>query len=136
LYKHLHNDDVGPPPASELDSLWAAILANPMLHYLAADLDGRIVSTCALTIIPNLTRGCRPYGLIENVVTHPDFRRRGLGKAVIRHALGIAWKHGCYKVMLMTGRKQPEVHQFYCSAGFIGGVKTGFIAYPSGHRQE
>lgn len=130
LYKHLHNEDSDPLPAPALDRLWADILANPMLHHVVADLEGQLVSSCVLVIIPNLTRGCRPYGLIENVVTHHDFRRHGLGTAVLRYALNEAWKHGCYKVMLMTGRKQPEVHQFYQSAGFAGGVKTAYVASP------
>lgn len=132
LYKHLHEDDDVPPSATALDRLWADIQANPMLHYVVATSEGRLVSSCTLTVIPNLTRGCRPYGLIENVVTHRDYRRHGLGKAVLRYALNKAWDQGCYKVMLMTGRKQPEVHRFYQSVGFEGGVKTAYIAYPPG----
>jgi GNAT superfamily N-acetyltransferase len=130
LYKHLHQDDDPLPGDLELTSIWKGICANPMLHYIVADSGGSIVSSCALVIIPNVTRGARPYGLIEHVVTHADYRCRGLGTAVLKHALGLAWESNCYKVMLLTGSKRPETLRFYEKAGFIQGVKTGFIAFP------
>jgi GNAT superfamily N-acetyltransferase len=81
-----------------------------------------------LTIIPNLTRGAQPYGVIENVVTHPDFRRQGIGTRILQAALASAWERGCYKVMLMTGRKDEATLRFYQQAGFEAGVKTAFVA--------
>src|SRR5262245_29560040 len=78
LYRHLHPGDAELSISTDIEQLWQRILSDPQLHYLVADVDGRVVSTCNLTIIPNLTRGARPYGVIENVVTHPDFRRRGI----------------------------------------------------------
>jgi GNAT superfamily N-acetyltransferase len=128
LYEHLHADDAPLPDRGELEKLWCEILENPLLHYLVAELDGRLVSSCTLAITPNLTRGARPYGLIENVVTHADYRGRGLATAVLRHALDLAWKLGCYKVMLLTGSKEAGVHRFYEGAGFTKDEKTGFIA--------
>jgi GNAT superfamily N-acetyltransferase len=80
--------------------------------------------------VPNLTRGARPYGLIENVVTHPDWRGRGIGTAVLHHALNLAWDADCYKVMLLTGRTDEATLGFYERAGFAGGEKTGFVARP------
>jgi ribosomal protein S18 acetylase RimI-like enzyme len=71
-----------------------------------------------LAITPDLTRGCRPYGLIENVVTHAAHRRRGYGRQVLAHALSDAGQHGCCKVMLMTGRKDEAIYRFYESLGF------------------
>ena len=89
---------------------------------------GVLISTCTLVTVPNLTRGVRPYGLIENVVTHPDHRRTGLGRAVLSFALDVAWKAGCYTVMLATGSRREETLHFYEGAGFDRGGKTFFEA--------
>jgi GNAT superfamily N-acetyltransferase len=83
-----------------------------------------------LSIIPNLSRGCRPYGLVENVVTHEGFRRKGCGTAVLAKALALARESGCYKVMLLTGRKDEGIFRFYESAGFDGNDKRAFLARP------
>lgn len=127
LYAHLHPDDSSTTP-DVVDSVWKQVRSTPGIHIIVADSDGLLVASCALCIIPNLTRGCRPYGLIENVVTHADFRRQGLGKQVVRRALDIAWANDCYKVMLLTGRSDPEIRRFYEACGFVFGQKTGFLA--------
>ena len=131
LLAHLHpTDDM--LPLSEAAPLWQALRQDPNQQCWGAFWNGSLVATCTLVIIPNLTRGGHPYGLIENVVTHPDFRRRGLGTTVLRRALEAAWERNCYKVMLMTGSKNEATLQFYEKAGFQRGVKTGFVARPSG----
>jgi GNAT superfamily N-acetyltransferase len=75
---------------TELEGL-GAILADPQMLYLVAEVDGKIISSCTLAIILNLTRGARPYGLIENVVTHPDFRRQSFGTRLLHATLKLAW---------------------------------------------
>jgi GNAT superfamily N-acetyltransferase len=94
------------------------------------ELDDVLIATCTVVIIPNLTRGARPYALIENVVTHEAYRRRGIARQLMHHAQQVAWDAGCYKVMLLTGSKRDEVYEFYEKCGFVKGVKTGFIAKP------
>ena len=131
LYRHLHADDGPLPDESAVAALWAEIQADPqMVIFIAEGPEGQPIASCTLAVIRNLTRGGRPYAIIENVVTHADFRRQGYGAAVLRHALESAWSRGCYKVMLMTGSKREETLRFYENAGFVRGVKTGFIAYP------
>lgn len=110
---------------------WSQILSDPNPHYFVAETDGDLVATCTLALIPNLTRNLRPYGLIENVVTDPAFRKKGFGTEVLQCALHEAWGAGCYKVMLATGSRDEATLRFYERAGFIRGLKTGFIAYPS-----
>jgi GNAT superfamily N-acetyltransferase len=131
LYRYLHPEEPELPVTTDLAELWQRIQSDPQLLYFVGDVDGQVVSTCNLTIIPNLTRGARPYGLIENVVTHPDFRRKGIGTMVLRTALSQAWERGCYKVMLLIGRKDDATLRFYEEAGFEAGVKTGFVAKPA-----
>ena len=131
LYTHLHRQDAPLPEKSILLLIWKEITRNSLLHYFVVENNNKIVSSCSLSIIPNLTRGARPYGVIENVVTHSDYRKRGFGTSILRHALDFAWKNNCYKVMLSTGSKDPTIYQFYENAGFKKGIKTDFIAYPS-----
>jgi len=129
LYKHLNADD---PElrAADIGALWDQIYNDPNMHYIVAVEGERLVASCVLVIIPNLTRNARPYGLIENVVTHPDYRRKGYGTAVLKKALDIAWEQNCYKVMLLTSSKKEGTLQFYENAGFVKGIKTGFLARP------
>lgn len=131
LYGHLHVKDEPRPPRSEVESVWRSIHENDNLKYFGAFMDKTLVSSCAIALIPNLTRGCRPYGVIENVVTHADFRRRGYGRAVLEHALAWAWKKNCYKVMLLTSRKDKGTLAFYEKAGFDGKAKHAFLAKPT-----
>ena len=83
------------------------------------------VATCTLVVVPNLTRRCAPYALIENVVTHTDFRQLGFGQKVLAAAIDAAWAKGCYKIMLLTGSTEPATLSFYRRAGFEA-TKTGF----------
>ena len=87
LYKHLHADDVPLPEDAILQQVWAEILNDPKVHCLVADVSGKVVASCVLVVVPNLTRGARPYGLIENVVTHADYRRKGIATQLLHHAL-------------------------------------------------
>lgn len=131
LYRHLHASDAPMPERRRVEACWREILDNPHLRYFGVFIENRLVSSCVLSIIPNLTRGCRPYGLIENMVTHTDFRRNGYGKAVLQHALDYAWQLNCYKVMLLTGRKNEATYAFYEAAGFDRHAKQAFLAKPA-----
>ena len=131
LYAHLHERDDQAASAAVAEAVWAEVLANPRIKYFGGFASGSLVSSCTLTVIPNLTRACRPYGVIENVVTHAMYRGQGWGRAVLAHALGDAWRQNCYKVMLLTGRKDEATLRFYEHAGFDQHDKQAFVAKPA-----
>lgn len=127
LYRQLNPED--PVLTNGKDrSVLQSILSTPGLSIFLLENDGNVVSTCYLNIIPNLTRSARPYAIIENVVTDKAVRGKGFGKAVMLHAMTVAWKSECYKVMLLTGSKTEATHAFYKSCGFFATEKTGYIA--------
>ena len=96
-------------------------------HILLGFVEDRLVASCTALVIDNLTHEQRPYMLIENVVTHPDFRRRGYGSQLLQSAIQLAGGQNCYKVMLLTGSKLPSTLDFYRRAGFNDRDKTAFI---------
>jgi GNAT superfamily N-acetyltransferase len=124
LYGHLDAQDVRCSP-KEAIAVFSRFVLYPGSAILIGMIGRDLVASCTVVIIPNLTRGGNPYALIENVVTHPDYRNRGFGKAILNAATERAWIEGCYKVMLMTGSKKPSTIAFYEAAGFEQ-TKTGF----------
>ena len=111
-----------------VEQIWAQTLAREGLAVFVSDAASRIVSTCMLITTPNLLRGGRQFGIIENVATHPDFQGRGHGRAVIDAALAEAWKQDCHQVLLQSGRTDPRVHRFYEACGFVPGLRTAYCA--------
>jgi len=136
LYSHMHAEDDPLPKEDIVEKVWHEIQENSHFKYFGVFIDRKIVSSCTLTVIPNLTRGCRPYGVIENVVTHSHYRRKGYASNVLRHALSYAWHKDCYKVMLLTGRKTEEVYRFYESIGFDRYAKQAFLIKPPKAEQQ
>jgi GNAT superfamily N-acetyltransferase len=128
LYRQLHPDDLPPPAEGVLRGIWSRIRRRRGLYCFVAESAGKVVATGVLAVIPNLTRGGRPYGLIENVVADESCRRRGVGTELLRRILQEAERRGCYKLMVLTDMYREGVIEFYRAAGFQTGVKNGLVA--------
>ena len=127
LYLHLHETDI--PDYETACETWEKILADKNYHRIVAEEDGKIVSSCTVVIVPNLTRGVRPYARVENVVTHSDHRKKGLATACLNFAKELAIKANCYNIALLTGAKDEDTLKFYENAGYKRNEKTGFIQW-------
>lgn len=128
LYLVLHEDSV-PEHNDHLRETWSRIMSDEDHHIIVKEVDGRIVSSCVCVIIPNLTRNVRPYAFVENVVTHEDYRGRGYAGECLAYAKQIAKQNNCYKMMLLTGSKNPGTLRFYEKAGYNSSDKTAFIQW-------
>ena len=129
LYLQLHPGDLSFPSDNELNRIWSDISSSSVMHCYVAEKESRVVATGILAVLPNLTRGGRPYGLIENVVTDKRFRRSGIGRELLKHILLEAKHLRCYKVMVLTDVHREGVVEFYQAAGFKTGVKNGLVWY-------
>jgi GNAT superfamily N-acetyltransferase len=126
LYRSLHSKDE-PIEDDRAAEIWAEIVADSRQLYLGGFVGEQLVAACAVTVIPNLTRGGRPYAVIENVVTSTAHRRRGYGTALLRAAIERCWLCDCYKIMLMSAAERTEAHRFYESLGFDRRSKQAFV---------
>lgn len=128
LYMQLHDNPM-PDISKELLDKWNRILNDKDHHIIVAEEEGRIVSSCVCVIIPNLTHEQRPYAFVENVITDETYRGKGLATKCLDFAKEIAQKENCYKMMLLTGSKNPKTLDFYRNAGYNSEDKTAFIQW-------
>ena len=115
-------------PRDRVKRIWRDTLAQQGVYVFLSDDGARIAATCMLITAPNLLRGGRRHGFLENVVTHPELRGRGHGKAVVGAALAHAWAVDCHHVLMQSGRADPRVHKFYEALGFKPGLRTAYVA--------
>lgn len=124
LYRELRPHD---PQLVEAEVVLATLLAQSHVRLIVAEVDGQLAATCQLGVIPTLTNGGRPFGIIEHVITAARFRRQGLSQKVLEQALAIAWQQDCYKVMLLSGEGREAAHRLYEKLGFKAGIEKGFV---------
>lgn len=129
LYGQLNRDDP-PVRGHPYVKVFEQILAREGLDLLLLEVDGSIVGTTCLNVMPNLSRGGRPYAVIENVVIADHLRGQGWGKRLMAGTLERAWAAGCYKAMLQTGSRNPNTHAFYRACGLVDDAKTAYLARP------
>ncbi|MBQ6950535.1 MAG: GNAT family N-acetyltransferase [Clostridia bacterium] len=111
------------PPEEEQDMrLWQNLLGrfekDENMQLLVAEEEGKVVSSLQMAIIESLTHNVRPFAVIENVVTHMDYRNKGYGSALLEKATEIAKEHRCYKIFLETGSNKESTLNFYRNNGF------------------
>ena len=115
-------------PRSRAEGIWSETLGRAGVSVFVSQSGEAIAATCMLIVAPNLLRGGRQHGFIENVITHPDFRGQGYGTCVLAAALEQAWREDCHHVLLQSGRDDPRVLNFYRKAGFVPGLRTAYVA--------
>ena len=80
--------------------------------------DGGVIGCLQLILIPGLGRLGMTRAQIEAVRIDRRYRRRGIGEALIRHAIEHAREQGCGLVQLTTDRSRGDAHRFYERLGF------------------
>ena len=106
--------------ASNDDSFlsWASHMTEtasmPLMGYIWEQ-DGRIVGNASL--IPFRDHGKRIY-LIANVATHPDFRRRGIGRALTERVTQHARAKNASAIWLHVRDDNPGAIKLYEDLGF------------------
>jgi ribosomal protein S18 acetylase RimI-like enzyme len=90
--------------------------------------DGDVVGTADLVVVPNLTHRGEPWAVLENVIVTSSHQRMGVGSALLEHLIDVARAARCCKIQLLSGKHRTWAHEFYESMGFEA-VAEGFKLY-------
>ncbi len=98
---------------------FALIDNDPNNYLLVMEINGEVIGTLQLTIIPNLTYRGSKRALIEGVRIDEAYRSQGLGEKFIAYAVNQSREEGCYLVELTTDKRRDRAMAFYKKLGFV-----------------
>ncbi|MGB9615918.1 MAG: ribosomal protein S18-alanine N-acetyltransferase [Desulfomonilaceae bacterium] len=86
-------------------------ISNPLSRALVFELDGRIVGyLCCWEIVDE----CH----ILNIAVHPDYRRQGVGSAILKILEAACRAKGLTRILLDVGRRNNPARNLYKKMGF------------------
>jgi len=93
--------------------VWPEEWLGPGSGYVWED-EGRVVGNATITALP----GHRDIWVLANVAVHPDYRRRGIGRALVEGSLALARSQGAEVVTLEVEHSNLPAQRIYRRLGF------------------
>ena len=84
---------------------------------LFVEMDGKVVGRAYLYIMTNELHDA-PFGFMEDVFVEEEYRKHGIGTALVNALVEEARKRGCYKVIATSRHERPKVHDLYVKLGW------------------
>ena len=106
------------PSLADYQRIFAEIRSDPRQKLFVLAVRGEVVGTIELLIVPNLSHNGTPFAFLENLIVTEKHRRRGLGRMLLEHAVGLARESGCHMVELCSDIRSKEAHKLYNFMGF------------------
>jgi GNAT superfamily N-acetyltransferase len=121
-----------PFPKAEADAFWDRVIpgvAAGNIRLVAAYIDGRLVGTGQLAFAPQPNQPHRAD--IAKMLVHHDFRKRGVGEAVMAALEREARAAG--KTLLTLDTASDAAERLYQRSGFVRfGIVPGYALWPQG----
>jgi GNAT superfamily N-acetyltransferase len=108
-----------PDPGKQKRAL-EAILANPTIGKLFVAREGkRVIAMASLLYTVSTAEGGKA-AWFEDLVVHPDERKRGIGEALLKHVVATARAEGVLRITLLTDMQNERAQAMYRRVGFVG----------------
>lgn len=113
-----HGDTGDPQALPDYLAAFDRIAASPNDSLYVALLGDDVVGTFQATLITTLLGRGASLMRVAAVHTRPDLRGRGIGAAMMRHAIEVARSAGAASVQLTSNAGRTDAHRFYERLGF------------------
>jgi GNAT superfamily N-acetyltransferase len=107
----------GPLPPDVLERLVPGLRAHPTTTIFLAYLDGKAVGI-ATCFVGFSTFAARPLINIHDFAVLPEYRARGVGRALLQAVERKARERGCVKITLEVQEGNARARRVYKAAGF------------------
>lgn len=107
-----------PAPSNLRHAIWSRTLAHQGYAAWIAEVDGRPAGFIDLYVFPDIGHG-RDIGLINNLVVGEEFRRRGLGEALLDETVGYCRARDVVQLHLWTDFDNAGALALYARRGFV-----------------
>lgn len=106
-----------PTSLQSMQDRFERISSHPSYRTLVAEHDRRVIGLAGLTTGYYYELD-ESYARISAFVVHPGYRRKGVGRALIRAAEQRAIGLGVQTISLNSGTHRPGAHRFYEDSGY------------------
>jgi len=97
-----------------------AILANPGIGKLFVAREGkRVIAMASLLYTVSTAEGGKA-AWFEDLVVHPEERKRGIGEALLKQVVAQARAEGVLRITLLTDMQNERAQAMYRRVGFVG----------------
>lgn len=115
LMTHLCGHEV---TRADMEDRLAFIQASDVDELFVLEVDGAVKGLLGFRIRENIEEPSR-YGEVSVIVTDPDSKQLGIGRALMDYAENLARSRGCKGTWLVSGfGREEEAHRFYQKLGY------------------
>jgi GNAT superfamily N-acetyltransferase len=108
------------PDSAKQKRALEAILANPSIGKLFVAREARRPVAMASLLYTISTAEGGKAAWFEDLVVHPDERKRGIGEALLKHVIEQARAEGITRITLLTDMQNERAQAMYRRVGFVG----------------
>ncbi len=113
-----HGDTTDPSARPAYEAAFRAIAASDSHALFVAELDGEVVGTFLLSMMPGITARGAIRAVLRAVQVREDRRSGGIGARMVAAAEAEARRRGAPVLELTSNLSRPDAHRFYERLGY------------------
>jgi len=123
LYKQFWGED---SCLEKMQATFRRLKDRPDYIFLAAKAEGRLVGSVLGIVCEELYGACVPFMVVEDVIVDAEWRRKGIGSALMCELERLATELNCGYVIFVTEVERTDAQRFYESLGYKPDAYKGF----------